>query len=75
MRKCSLYPRIQSLQTRVIEPAFKQVIEGNSQGYWVATDEPEDGEPKGYELIRVKKKITGIRFCLKYVKNPFSQAD
>lgn len=67
--KVPLYSRIQSLQTRVIEPAFKQLL-SKSQGYWVATDEPEDGEPKGYELIRVKKKITGIRFCLKYVKNP-----
>ncbi|PSU10082.1 replication initiation protein [Photobacterium aquimaris] len=73
--KVPLYPRMQSLQHRVIEPAFQQLL-SKSQGYWVATDKPEaeGAEPKGYELIRVKKKITGIRFCLKYVKNPVVKA-
>ncbi|WP_318482590.1 replication initiation protein [Photobacterium leiognathi] len=73
--KVPLYPRIQSLQSRVIEPAFQQLL-NESRGHWVATDVPDDpkAKPKGYELIRVKKKVVAIRFCLKYIKNPTRKA-
>ncbi|HIF9337763.1 TPA: RepB family plasmid replication initiator protein [Photobacterium damselae] len=77
-KKVPMYSRFDAFKNRVLDISFSSLI-NDSQGHWVATDKPvdSDGNPlpqRGYELIRTGRKITHIKFCVKYIKNPSSAA-